>query len=90
MEDHTRTVRLHTGDEGSRGAKPMEHEPGTSAPLSGVYSEVNIFGTPTGRRVYAAGRCLPSSSVSPINRGAFGHGRTTADLTNADEPIRSE
>jgi len=61
MEDHTRAVRLQTGDEGSSGVKPMEHEPGTSAPRS----EVNIFGTPTDRRVYVQeGEPLPSAPVS--------------------------
>ena len=57
-------VRLQTGDERSSGVEPMEHEPGASAPLSGVYREVNIFGTPTGRRVQVQeGEPLPSAPV---------------------------
>ena len=45
-------------------AAATEHEPGTSTPLSGVYREVNIFGTPTGRRVRVQeGKPLPSAPV---------------------------
>ena len=26
-----------------------EHEPGTLAPMTGLYEQLNVFGTPTGR-----------------------------------------
>ena len=30
-------------------AERQEHQPGTHAPLTGHYEELNIFGTPTGK-----------------------------------------
>jgi hypothetical protein len=30
-------------------AERQEHEPGTHAPATGHYEELNVFGTPTGR-----------------------------------------
>ncbi len=38
-----------------------DHDPGDPAPHTGEYHEINVFGSHTGRRVYAdAGTRLPS------------------------------
>jgi hypothetical protein len=30
-------------------AERQEHQPGTHAPVTGYYEELNVFGTPTGK-----------------------------------------
>jgi hypothetical protein len=53
--------------EGSAVTWMLEHRPGERASASGLYHEINIFGTPTGRSVNAErGEQLP--------HGPFGFG----------------
>ena len=45
-------------------ARPSVHVPGQSAPVSGTYEPINIFGSPTGVRVTVAqGQPLPTAPV---------------------------
>jgi hypothetical protein len=42
-------------------AERQEHQPGTHAPMTGHYEELNIFGTLTGRVEHVhEGECLPN------------------------------
>jgi transcriptional regulator with XRE-family HTH domain len=45
-----------TPDASSRRARSAEHRPGEAAPRSGLYQEVNVFGSPTGQAVRIAQR----------------------------------
>jgi hypothetical protein len=43
-------------------AERQEHQPGTHAPATGHYEELNVFGTPTGRLAHVReGERLPGS-----------------------------
>jgi hypothetical protein len=45
-------------------AIPTRIEPGAAAPVTGVYQELNVFGTPTGRQTIAQeGEQLPHAPI---------------------------
>jgi hypothetical protein len=45
-------------------AIPTHTEPGTAAPVTGLYQELNVFGTPTGRQTIAQeGEQLPHAPI---------------------------
>ncbi len=40
----------------------MEHKPGDTAPMTGAYEQLNVFGTPTGKTVHVReGEPLPAA-----------------------------
>ena len=57
-------------------AERLEHPPGTPAPVTGYYRELNIFGTPTGRIEH-----VPKGEHLPL--GPRGYSWREADLAPA-------
>jgi hypothetical protein len=58
-------------------ARPSVYIPGQSAPASGTYEQINVFGSPTGVRVTVAeGQPLPTAPV--------GHNWAIADVAEGD------
>lgn len=59
-------------------ASGPEHRPGDPAPAAGLYHEVNIFGTPTGKSVRV-------QRGEPLPPGPLGFGwRLADDLSDSD------
>lgn len=59
-----------------------EHRPGDPAKISGLYYEVNVFGTPTGRSVQ-----LGDGDPLPESPRGFGW-RMSEDATDGGAPLR--
>jgi len=55
----------------------QEHQPGTDAPVKGLYEELNVFGSPTGKVEHVASDCRTrhGASVGERSRSRAARGR---------------